>query len=534
MVRLNVFVSSRFGELKDERASIKDVLPERDFKVYLFEKDAGARSESTRQVYTEEVKNCDIYIGIFKKEYSHPTEEEYKVASINNKDILIYLDSTVTDHENKLRELLGKIDKKYTRNKYSDIECLKKKVHNDVYELLKRKFKRSPSPSNIDLLKHNIRLVTEETEFKPGDKDCWKIGYFDEGDIKSDFDARRPITNMIMNSLRDNPGTILFGRSHYGKSMILQRIMIEEIENNMACVIIEELGSRASLLKELVINLTFNYEKILVIVDNADRSGSEEVFKLFNDLSEDEQKVIHFLFVAKKEQFEIYKEGLSFSNSSEVEKALRKVKVINLSFDTSDALYFLRKGLQVSNIRYKSEEDPIRLANSLYKFSQGDPFMFVYAIVDLVSRNRAQLEATPTNFILRDIKGRKSSFGDNEQLSLSVLCSFINMLGINISTEIITNCGFNADSVRALLSKGFLFKNSHYKTRHELWSAEYIKYLVESDFDNDLKLFDSRYKVTNQFLSIIESIDLNFYIMLSINTHKFCKILGLNLWENLL
>jgi hypothetical protein len=223
LVRLNVFVSSRFEELKDERALIKHTLSDSDFEVFLFEDDAGARTESTRQVYTEEVKNCDIYIGIFKKEYSRPTEEEYQTAVLNNKEILIYIDSTVANREGKLQELLVKMNRHRTRYKYSDLECLKKKVKSDIYELLKRKFKKFTTLSNVDLLQHNMRIITKQTEFKAGDKECWKIGYFHEGDIKNNLDARRPIVDTLIDSVNKNSGTILFGRSHYGKSIILQR-----------------------------------------------------------------------------------------------------------------------------------------------------------------------------------------------------------------------------------------------------------------------------------------------------------------------
>ena len=70
MPNVNVFVSSAIEELRNERKRIKDALTKTlGLDVFLFELDVGARTEATRRVYSEEVLDCDIYIGLFKEKY---------------------------------------------------------------------------------------------------------------------------------------------------------------------------------------------------------------------------------------------------------------------------------------------------------------------------------------------------------------------------------------------------------------------------------------------------------------------------------
>lgn len=70
MDRLNVFISSRTKELHDECLFVKTASTDllNDFVyVFIFEEDSLAMTDSPEIVYSDKVRKCDIYIGIFRK-----------------------------------------------------------------------------------------------------------------------------------------------------------------------------------------------------------------------------------------------------------------------------------------------------------------------------------------------------------------------------------------------------------------------------------------------------------------------------------
>lgn len=88
--RLRVFVSSKMQELAPERLAIKSALDELKVDGWVFEADAGARPQTIRQTYREEVEKADLYIGLFWKGYGDYTIEEYEHARRLGKDCLVY------------------------------------------------------------------------------------------------------------------------------------------------------------------------------------------------------------------------------------------------------------------------------------------------------------------------------------------------------------------------------------------------------------------------------------------------------------
>jgi hypothetical protein len=123
LVWLRIFISSKTDELSEERRIIKSAFSPKVYDVFMFE-DTGARTESASEVYTEEVLNCDIYIGIFKKKYSSATAEEYKLAAENNKEILAYVAADVKKRDTELRR------KRHKYKPYENIMKLMKYVIN--------------------------------------------------------------------------------------------------------------------------------------------------------------------------------------------------------------------------------------------------------------------------------------------------------------------------------------------------------------------------------------------------------------------
>src|SRR5262249_50461645 len=88
--RLRVFVSSKMEELGPERQAIKTALNNLKVNSWGFEEDAGARPQSIRHAFLEEVEAADLYVGSFWKGYGDYTVEEYEHAEKLGKDCLIY------------------------------------------------------------------------------------------------------------------------------------------------------------------------------------------------------------------------------------------------------------------------------------------------------------------------------------------------------------------------------------------------------------------------------------------------------------
>ena len=110
MQHKKIFISSTQSEFKEERKLLaeylnSDALLCKFFDVFLFE-NLPANNKKSGKVYLDAVKQCDIYIGLFGKEYGYettdgtsPTEKEFNCAVKNHKVKLIF----VTAHKDTER-----------------------------------------------------------------------------------------------------------------------------------------------------------------------------------------------------------------------------------------------------------------------------------------------------------------------------------------------------------------------------------------------------------------------------------------------
>src|SRR5262245_25654815 len=135
--RLRVFISSRMQELAAERAAIKAALDDLRIDAWVYESDAGARSQSIRKTYVEELSGADLYIGLFWKGYGEYTLEEYKLAESLKKDRLIFQKRTAEegDRDPQLREFLvglNNVEKGLTVRWFDGLEDFTTAVKDDV------------------------------------------------------------------------------------------------------------------------------------------------------------------------------------------------------------------------------------------------------------------------------------------------------------------------------------------------------------------------------------------------------------------
>src|SRR5579859_4426926 len=93
---LNVFISSKMGELAAERQTLYDLLPDLsrdpdDLRPWMFEKDAPASERSIRDVFLKSLYNAALYVGIFWNEYGEWTIDEFERAAEHVIDRHVYV-----------------------------------------------------------------------------------------------------------------------------------------------------------------------------------------------------------------------------------------------------------------------------------------------------------------------------------------------------------------------------------------------------------------------------------------------------------
>lgn len=157
MKKYKIFISGVQKELKEERRAVKDfvsndVLLRDHFDVFLFE-DHPAKGKSSENAYLDEVRGCDIYIGILGNRYGSveegkisPTEAEFREAQKKHKVILIYIkgENGVKDQQREegTRKLIAEIkdpQKGYSYRRFNDIVGLKSLVYESLIAFLREK-----------------------------------------------------------------------------------------------------------------------------------------------------------------------------------------------------------------------------------------------------------------------------------------------------------------------------------------------------------------------------------------------------------
>jgi predicted HTH transcriptional regulator len=120
-----------------------DALFGKFFDVFVFEQ-LPAMNSDAKKVYLDKVKQCDIYLGLFGKNYGYedndgisPTEREFDCATENHKIKLIFLTNhTSEEREPKENQLIKKAEQFVIRKKFSNDLELKTAVYNSLVRFL--------------------------------------------------------------------------------------------------------------------------------------------------------------------------------------------------------------------------------------------------------------------------------------------------------------------------------------------------------------------------------------------------------------
>lgn len=163
MRRLKAFISSTMLELHNERLIMKKALEKCRIESFVFESDAGARPESPRQAYLDEVADSDLYIGIFWNRYSAPTIEEFEYAKAAGKPSLVYVKSFDIRREPKLEDFLKQIslsNSGITYRCFDNVIELTQFAEQDALDWLVREWRRQSEKYNLPA--HTLRRLEDD------------------------------------------------------------------------------------------------------------------------------------------------------------------------------------------------------------------------------------------------------------------------------------------------------------------------------------------------------------------------------------
>jgi predicted HTH transcriptional regulator len=145
-----IFISSVQKELTAERRALKDfvhndALLRQHFAVFLFE-DLPASDRRTDEVYLHEVDRCDLYVGLFGREYGYtdangvsPTEHEFDRATAQGKERLIHVIGTTDEgRDARMTALIRKAGEQLIRKRVSSIPELTSAVYASLIDHLQR------------------------------------------------------------------------------------------------------------------------------------------------------------------------------------------------------------------------------------------------------------------------------------------------------------------------------------------------------------------------------------------------------------
>ena len=132
---IRIFISSVQRELVQERAALRaylrgDPLMRRFFDVFLFE-DVPALDRRPDDLYLDEVKQSDVYVGLFGNDYGSedtegisPTEREFDQATASGIHRLIFVKGINDDRHPKMQALIQKAQAGLIRKRFNTSEEL--------------------------------------------------------------------------------------------------------------------------------------------------------------------------------------------------------------------------------------------------------------------------------------------------------------------------------------------------------------------------------------------------------------------------
>jgi len=163
---LDVFLSSDQQEFEKERNELSQIISTVPFLDCVPLENMGADSSDVLEVSLKAVRNSDIYVGVFGREYSEITIEEYKEAVKYRKPCLTYV-KKVRRRNEKLTEFIEEeLKSRFKYHPFKEKNDLCEQVANDlkrfIFETLQDGLKVRKQKK-----KEAQRLIIEERQKAP-------------------------------------------------------------------------------------------------------------------------------------------------------------------------------------------------------------------------------------------------------------------------------------------------------------------------------------------------------------------------------
>lgn len=147
-MKFKIFLSSNMAEFENERLYLKrkiesDYVLNKFFEVFSFEK-GPASGNGPMEVYSHNVSNSDIYIGLIGSDYGNvlesgisPTEYEYDLFNKAHNDAFVYVKNRET-RDDRVYEFIRKVSDEHTYKKFNDLFELYEEVQRSLTDFLEK------------------------------------------------------------------------------------------------------------------------------------------------------------------------------------------------------------------------------------------------------------------------------------------------------------------------------------------------------------------------------------------------------------
>ncbi|EKD51862.1 MAG: hypothetical protein ACD_62C00169G0005 [uncultured bacterium] len=160
--KLKVFLSSAQDEFLHERKLLKflietDPVIGRLYHVFVFESDASPAPEPPEELYLEAVKNCDVYIGMFRNEIRPAVKKEFNAA--HSKHRFLFTDAQ-SQQTSELKSFLESVKNTVTYYPFNEFPDLKNRICTKLTEYYGEHKKRHDSGDKLyGPTEHKIKIV---------------------------------------------------------------------------------------------------------------------------------------------------------------------------------------------------------------------------------------------------------------------------------------------------------------------------------------------------------------------------------------
>lgn len=138
-----VFVSSLIGDMRDERAAVRQAIEALGAMPVMFEDDLGAQDVNAEQAYLRGVRSSEIYVGLFGPRYGvrmpdgdSATHAEFREAEANGLRLCLFVSGESSGEMDRAqRDLLDGARNLYTTSPWADPADLGRRAERRLREL---------------------------------------------------------------------------------------------------------------------------------------------------------------------------------------------------------------------------------------------------------------------------------------------------------------------------------------------------------------------------------------------------------------